>query len=97
LKCLISLALPCTLNITGPLKITVVVGRPIPITQCAAPSDALVKKTMDIYMKALLAMFDKHKVAVGERPERRLVLVESDGKPYIFNDKSSHTSKMKST
>jgi hypothetical protein len=56
-----------------------------------------VKKTMDIYMKALLAMFDKHKVAVGERPERRLVLVESDGKPYIFNDKSSHTSKMKST
>ena len=69
------------------MKVTVVVGKPIPITQCTDPSDVLVKKTMDIYMKALLGMFDRHKVAAGERPQRRLVLIEADGKPYTFNDK----------
>lgn len=72
--------------LSGPLKVTVIVGVPIPIVQCAAPSEALVKETMDVYMHALLAMFDRHKLAAGERPERRLVLIESDGKPYKFKD-----------
>ena len=66
-----------------------IVGVPIPIDRCAAPSEALVKEMMDVYMHTLLAMFDRHKVAAGERPERRLVLIESDGKPYKFNDVTS--------
>lgn len=72
----------------GPLKVTVVVGTPIPVSRCASPSEALVKKMMDTYMMALLAMFERHKEAAGEKPERRLVFIESDGKPYKFNDNS---------
>lgn len=64
---------------------TVVVGTPIPVSRCTAPSEALVKEVMDTYMRALLAMFERHKLAAGEKPGRRLVFIESDGKPYTFN------------
>lgn len=74
------------LSTTGPLKVTVVVGTPIPVSRCSVPSEALVKEVMDTYMRALLAMFERHKLAAGENPERRLVFIESDGKPYTFND-----------
>ena len=73
--------------VQGPLKVTVVIGTPIPIQQESAPSEALVKQLMDSYFRALLRMFEKHKIAAGESADRRLVLIESDGKPYKFDDK----------
>ena len=72
--------------VQGPLKVTVVIGTPIPIQQESAPSEALVKQLMDSYFRALLRMFEKHKIAAGESADRRLVLIESDGKPYKFDD-----------
>lgn len=65
---------------------TVVVGIPIPVERVIAPSEALVKQLMDSYFRALLCMFERHKMAAGEKANRRLVLIESDGKPYKFND-----------
>ena len=65
---------------------TVVVGTPIPVQRVHAPSEALVKQLMDTYMRALLCMFERHKIAAGEHINRRLILIESDGKPYKFDD-----------
>ena len=65
---------------------TVVVGTPIPVDRVLAPSEAMVKQLMDTYMRSLLAMYGRHKEACGERKNRRLVLIESDGKPYKFDD-----------
>ena len=72
--------------IQGPLKVTVVIGTPIPVQQESAPSEALVKQLMDSYFRALLRMFERHKIAAGESADRRLVLIESDGKPYKIDD-----------
>lgn len=44
----------------------------------------LFKELMDRYMSALLTMFERHKIATGERPDRKLVLLEAEGKPYRF-------------
>jgi 1-acyl-sn-glycerol-3-phosphate acyltransferase len=74
------------LPIPRPRKVTVVVGAPIPVERVAEPTDALVKQTMDVYMRALLDMYEKHRVAAGERLDRRLVLLDGKGQEYQFGD-----------
>ena len=63
---------------------TVVVGRPIAIPHNPNPTPEEVHVVYEIYLKSLVDMFERHKLAAGEPPSRRLVLVNGDGSAYQF-------------
>jgi hypothetical protein len=79
------------LPIPRPRKVTVIVGRPIPVLRVSDPSDAVVKATLDTYLRALLEMYDRHRVAAGEPPGRKLIFIEDphSGKHHKFGSISS--------
>jgi hypothetical protein len=65
-------------------KVTVVVGRPIAIPHNPNPTPEEVHVVYEIYLKSLVDMFERHKLAAGEPCTRRLVLVNGDGSAYQF-------------
>lgn len=76
------------LPIPRPRKVTVVVGKPISVQRVSDPSDAVVKATLDVYLRALLEMYERHREAAGEPAGRKLVFIEDphSGRQHKFSE-----------
>ena len=61
---------------------------PFPLLVCKIvdPSEAIVKETLDQYMRALLDMYERHREVAGERPNRKIVLMETRDKKFRFGN-----------
>ena len=59
---------------------------PLLVCKIVDPSEAIVKETLDTYMRALLDMYERHREVAGERPNRKLVLMETRDKKFRFGN-----------
>lgn len=66
------LSLPLVTNIIPKrVKVTLVVGKPIPVTKNHSPSYHEVKALLEVYVKAVHDLFDAHAATYIEKPEER--------------------------
>jgi 2-acylglycerol O-acyltransferase 2 len=64
-------------------RITVVVGKPIPVRQIAAPTADDVRDVLHAYLSELHRIFEAHKNAAYRQENRQLVFIDGHGERYV--------------